>query len=96
MQLSSCRPIVAVAAVADSLAPRPLPRIEVDAATVAHALDLKLEVFKELMDTGRIRTLSERGVGDDLGRYRLSFWFGKRRFRMITDADGRLIARDPG
>jgi hypothetical protein len=73
-----------------------LPRIEVDAATVAHALDLKLEVFKELMDTGRIRTLSERGVGDDLGRYRLSFWFGKRRFRMITDADGRLIARDPG
>jgi hypothetical protein len=83
-----------VAAVVDSLAPHPLPRIEVDAATVAHALDLELEVFRDLMDTGGIRTLTERGVGDDLGRYRLSFWFGKRRFRMITDAAGRVLARE--
>lgn len=85
-----------MAAVADPSAPRPLPQIEVDAGTVAHALGLSLEAFRNLMDTGRISTLTERGVGDDLGRYRLSFWFGKRRFRMITDADGRVLAREPG
>jgi hypothetical protein len=79
---------------ADPRAPGPLPKIEVDAAIVAPALGLTVERFRSLMDAGRIRTLSERGVGDDLGRYRLSFWYGARRFRIVTDASGRLLARE--
>jgi len=80
--------------VADPLAPHPLPTIEVDAAGVAPALGLSLEAFREQMEAGRIRTLTERGVGDDLGHYRLSFWFGSRRFRMVTDATGRVLRRE--
>lgn len=81
---------------ADTLVPHPLPQIEVDAAIVSQALGLSLEAFRELMDTGGIRTLTERGVGSDLGCYRLSFWFGTRRFRMTTDADGHVLTREPG
>ena len=79
---------------ADPLAPHPLPEIEVDAVGVAPALGLSVDAFRELMETGRIRTLTERGVGDDLGRYRLSFWCGTRRFRMITDGAGRVLRRE--
>lgn len=81
---------------ADPLAPHPLPQIEVDAASVASAFGLSLEAFREQMDSGGIRTLTERGVGSDLGHYRLSFWLGTRRFRMTTDADGHVLTREPG
>lgn len=75
---------------ADTLAPLPRPEIEVDAVTVATALGLSLEEFRTLMDSGRIQTLSERGTGAELGLYRLSFWHGKRRYRVVTDAQGRV------
>jgi hypothetical protein len=45
------------------------------------------------MDCGRIRTLSERGTGADSGHFRLSFWHGKRRYQVVTDADGRVVER---
>jgi len=61
---------------------------------VARALDLAPEAFCKLMDHGHIRTLSERGVGADEGRFRLSFYYRTKRFRIITDASGRMIARE--
>lgn len=79
---------------ADPLAPRPLPEIEVDAAAVAQALGLSRTEFQRLMDAGRIRTLTERGTGPELGQYRLSFWQGQRRYRIVTDAEGRVLARE--
>jgi Family of unknown function (DUF6522) len=72
--------------------PRP-PEIEVDAALVASALGLAPAEFQTLMRNGRIRTLCERGVGEDAGRYRLSFYHLKRRFRLITDAQGKVLSR---
>ena len=48
------------------------PMIEVDAHLVAPALGLTTAEFQTLMRAGRVRTLSERGVGTDAGLYRLS------------------------
>jgi Family of unknown function (DUF6522) len=69
------------------------PDIEVDAALVASALGLAPAEFQALMRNGRIRTLCERGIGEDAGRYRLSFYHLKRRFRLITDAQGNVLSR---
>jgi hypothetical protein len=71
----------------------PATGIEVDAAEVAAALGLAPMEFQALMRSGRIRTLCERGVGEDVGRYRLSFYYLKRRFRLITDARGNVLNR---
>lgn len=70
------------------------PTIDVDAGMVARALELEPDAFRRLMDHGHIRTLSERGVGVDEGRFRLSFYYRDKRLRIITDVDGRLIARE--
>lgn len=67
-------------------------QIDVEAADVASALGLTTARFRELMESGRIRTLSERGVGADSGSYRLSFWFGGRCYRRVTDAHGRVLS----
>jgi hypothetical protein len=67
------------------------PMIEVDAHLVARALGLTTAEFQTLMRAGRVRTLSERGVGADAGLYRLSFYHGKRRFRCVTDAAGKIV-----
>lgn len=67
------------------------PMIEVDAHLVARALGLTTADFQTLMRVGRVRTLSERGVGTDAGLYRLSFYHGKRRFRCVTDASGKVL-----
>ena len=67
------------------------PMIEVDAHLVARALGLTAEEFQTLMRASRVRTLSERGVGADAGLYRLSFYHGKRRFRCVTDAAGKIV-----
>jgi hypothetical protein len=67
--------------------------IEVDAALVASALGLAPAEFQTLMRNGRIRTLCERGIGEDVGRYRLSFYHLKRRLRLITDAQGNVLDR---
>jgi hypothetical protein len=46
------------------------PAIEIDAALVAPRLGLTVAEFRQLMDQRRITVLSERGVGEDTGRYR--------------------------
>lgn len=78
---------------ADAPSPRP-PLIDVDANRVARGLGLAPDAFRKLMEHGHIRTLSERGVGEDAGRFRLSFYWRERRFRIVTDATGRLLAAD--
>ncbi len=77
--------------------PRPAatrPQIEVDAIQVARGLGLPVEEFRQLMDSGRIRTLSERGTGTEAGLYRLSFWHAGRRYRVVSDAQGRVLSTE--
>ena len=37
------------------------------------------------MRKGETTSLSERGVNEDAGRYRLTFFHNSRRFRLIVD-----------
>lgn len=69
----------------------PNPPIDIDGALVARTLDLEVEHFRQLMADGRISVLCERGTGEDLGRYRASFYFGRKRARFLLDADGQLL-----
>ena len=65
--------------------------IEIDASLVAAGLALDPARFRELMRAGKIRSLCERGTGTDEGRFRLSFYYGAHRFRVVTDGAGREI-----
>ena len=67
------------------------PEIEIDGALVARALDLEVEAFRQLMDDRRISVLCERGVGEDEGLYRASFYYGDRRARLVVDENGMPV-----
>ena len=68
------------------------PQVEIDGALVARALDLEIGEFRRLMEDRRISVLCERGVGEDEGLYRASFYHGERRARMVVDANGTPVA----
>ncbi len=67
------------------------PEIEIDATLVAQALDLEVAEFRRLMEDRRISVLCERGVGEDEGLYRASFYYADRRARLVVDASGTPV-----
>lgn len=68
------------------------PQVEIDAAPVARGLALEPARFRELMEQGRIQLLCERGVGEDAGLYRATFYYEGRRLRMVVDGAGTPVA----
>ena len=46
-----------------------------------------------LMRGGVLTGVCERGVGEDDGKYRLSFFYGSRRVRLNVDAAGTVLRR---
>jgi hypothetical protein len=64
------------------------PAIEVDAVLVAPGLGLAAAEFRQLKR--HITVLCERGVGEDAGRYRASFYYADRRARLVVDAARRV------
>lgn len=67
--------------------------IQVDVAVVAQGLGIEPSFVQEGMREGRITSLCERGVDEDEGRYRVTFFSGNRRFRLIVDNKGNVIQR---
>ena len=65
----------------------------VDAAVIARGLKLEPEAVQELMREGRITSLCERGIGEDDGRYRLTFFSAHCRFRLIVNETGGIVQR---
>ena len=65
--------------------------IEVDARVLARGLGLDAVSLQEFMREGRITNLCERGVDNDLGRYRLTFFYGNRRLRLVVGQAGNVI-----
>lgn len=65
--------------------------LEIDAALVARGIGLDLAEFRRLMDAGKIAVLCERGIGEDAGLYRASFYYGQRRARFVVDASGNPV-----
>ena len=66
--------------------------LEIEAALVANQLQLDVAEFRRLMEQRKIAVLCERGIGEDSGTYRASFYHGSRCARLVVDSDGRPIA----
>lgn len=72
--------------------PAPAPGlVEVDARLIAEGLGLAPEQVPAMVADRRIATLCERGTGEDAGTYRFTFYYGKARLRLLTDATGRIL-----
>jgi len=67
--------------------------IEIDAFVVAEGLGIALPLLREQMRAGKITSVSERGIEDDGGRHRLTFFSEHRRFRVVVDESGAIIQR---
>jgi hypothetical protein len=67
--------------------------IRVDASIVGKHLGLEPFEVQELMREGKLTSSCERGVDEDEGHYRLTFFHGRRRLRLIIDNAGRIIRR---
>ena len=67
--------------------------IQVDASIGGRDLGLEPFEVQRLMREGKLTSSCERGVDEDEGRYRLTFFHGGRRLRLIVDGTGRIIRR---
>lgn len=67
--------------------------ILIDATLLGELLHLDAAAVHSLLRSGEITSLCERGIGEDEGRYRLSFFHGSRRARVHVDAGGTVVRR---
>lgn len=66
--------------------------IDVDAALVAGHLGLEVPEFRQLMERRQITVLCERGVAEDVGTYRASFYYARRKVRLVLDRSGQVLS----
>ncbi len=69
----------------------PTDLVEIDGSLVARGLGLALADFRQLMEHRKVTVLCERGVGEDAGLYRASFYHDGKRVRLVVDADGNPV-----
>jgi hypothetical protein len=67
--------------------------IQIDARIIGRDLGLEPFEVQRLMREGKLTSRCERGVDEDAGRFRLTFFHENRRLRLITDNTGRIIRR---
>jgi hypothetical protein len=67
--------------------------VHIEASIVAQGLQLEPSLVHAMMRNGEITGLCERGVDEDAGRYRLTFFHKKRHFRLVVDETGTVIQR---
>jgi hypothetical protein len=65
--------------------------IEVDASIIAQGLGLEPGLIQPMMQDGKITSLCERGVDEDAGTYRLSFFTVSKRLRIIVNDAGEVV-----
>jgi hypothetical protein len=70
-----------------------LGSLHINASVIAQGLELEPSLVQAMMRKGEITSLCERGVNEDVGRYRLTFFHKSRRFRLIVDGTGTVIQR---
>ena len=63
----------------------------IEAAMIAPLLDLDAAGFRQMMQSGRIQTRMEQGVGEDEGRLRLTLTAPHLRLRLTCAADGEVL-----
>lgn len=67
--------------------------VRIDAVIVAGGFAIEPALVQPLMHEGKITSLCERGVDRDVGTFRLSFFYGRRRLRLVVDAAGNVTER---
>jgi len=67
--------------------------LNIDAAVIGRGLNIEPSLVQSRMREGKITVLSERGVDEDAGRYRLNFFYKNRRFRLVVDEEGNAVQR---
>lgn len=67
--------------------------IQVDAKIVAAGLGIVPARLLDLLRTGKVTSLCERGVDEDSGRFRLTFFSENGRFRLVVDEAGKILQR---
>jgi hypothetical protein len=65
--------------------------IEVDAALIAERFGIEPGLVQAHMQDGHITSLCERGIDEDAGTYRLSFFTKHKRVRLVVDAAGNVL-----
>ena len=65
--------------------------MEIEAGIVAAGLGIDTGRLQALMRAGKVSVLCERGVGEDQGCHRVTYYQGDRRFRMLIDRSGRIF-----
>ena len=71
------------------------PHVEIDGDLVARKLGLQPAEFRQLMEDRKVTVLCERGVGEDEGLYRATFYHRERRFRAVLEPGGRIVHSEP-
>lgn len=66
-------------------------RIVIEAHEIAPLLDLDVASFRQMMQSGRILTRTERGEGEDAGRLRLTLTSPDMRVRLTCGPDGEVL-----
>jgi hypothetical protein len=70
--------------------------LSIDAAVIGHGLNVEPSLVPVRMREGKITALCERGFDEDAGRYRLTFFYENRRFRLVVDEEGKRSTVDFG
>ncbi len=65
--------------------------VEIDASIVGAGLGLEAQEVLGLIRSNAITSVCEHGIGEDAGRYRLTFFHKGRRLRLIVDDCGRVV-----
>lgn len=63
----------------------------VEADEIAALLELEVASFQELMRSEKIRSIVERGEGEDDGKVRLTFQSPRWRVRLTCAPDGEVL-----
>ena len=67
--------------------------LSIDAAVIGRGLNIEPSLVQAQMREGKITVLCERGFDEDAGRYRLTFFYENRRFRLVVDEAGNAVQR---
>jgi hypothetical protein len=65
----------------------------VDAEVIGKALGIEQSLVQPLMREGKITSVSEHGIDEDAGTYRLTFFYQNRRARLVVSERGRVLRR---
>jgi hypothetical protein len=67
--------------------------VSVDARLIAEGLSIDPVQVQPLMRAGRLTSLCEQGIGEDAGRFRLSFFHRRKCLQLVVDTDGNVVQR---